>query len=106
MDPRTAAKVTAPDLLKAFTEGTGREPGDEAVAAGNTVWVIFTDGDDVVNMVTLEPGKLDLTLPLMLGDVAKHLGSGENKGVLFFAGTEEPPIVDDARKAISDGSGN
>lgn len=100
MDPRTAAKVTAPDLLKAFTEGTGQPVDDEAVS-DMKAWVIFTNGDDVVSMTVYPLDRLEVAMYDAIG----HLRSGDDVGVMFFVGTEEPPIVDDARQAISDGSG-
>lgn len=101
MDPRTAAKVTAPDLLKAFTEGTGREPED----SGNQqvmVWLILTKGDDVLQLLTYDITRLGEAMTL----AGNHLCNVEDAAALFFTGTEEPAIVDDARKAISDGSGD
>lgn len=43
MDPRTSSKVTAPDLVKAFHEGTGRAESEGSGEAEAWFYVILFD---------------------------------------------------------------
>ena len=91
MDPRTAAKVTAPDLLKAFNEGRGTdEPVDTEML--NVYVVKLIDGKAVETCeFVLE------ALDAALAEVAHHVRHGRGYDAVLLVDTEEP----ESFKAIS-----
>lgn len=95
MDPRTASKVTAPDLTKAFSMGRGFEDGEEEPTS--SVWVIFFVGDDVKRAVQYPLTQLDVAL----ADVRAWLIDILESGAALLTGVEAPSIYEDAQLSIS-----
>lgn len=93
MDPRTAAKVTTPDLLKAFNEGRGIEDDAESPVSA---WVTFLTADRMVLRVVEYP--LD-QIATALADVRVHLEEVAGNAVLITTGTEPDPFVAEMQQA-------
>lgn len=100
MDPRTAAKVTAPDLVKAFNEGRGSEDGSEPVEP--RAWVAFFSVDRIVDRVVEYP--LD-QLTVALEDVRVHLAAVEGNAVLITTGLEPDEFVATMQHELSESEG-
>ena len=95
MNPRTASRVTAPDLTKAFNEGRGFEDGEEEPTS--SVWIVFTVGLDVKRAVQYPLTQLDVAL----ADVREWLKDTLESGAILLTGVEAPGIYDDAQFSIS-----
>jgi len=103
MDPRTAAKVTAPDLLKAFNEGRGvdAEDQDSVPEEGPKVWVVF-----LIDQGQMRVKAYPVTAIVdAMDDVKEHLELGEGHAVFVAVSAQVPVAVLDAREAISDTTG-
>ena len=88
MDPRTASKVTSPDLTKAFNMGRGFEDGEEEPTS--SVWVVFIVGADadVKRAVQYPLTQLDVAL----ADVRAWLRDTLESVVVLLTGVEAPGI--------------
>lgn len=85
MDPRKAAKVTAPDLLKAFQEGTGRAP--EEGSGEERVFVMLVAADDTPIGSAVWPLS---EMGFALAAVSKHLMRGAGYAAALIVATEPP----------------
>lgn len=95
MDPRTASKVTSPDLTKAFNMGRGFKGGEEEPSS--SVWVVFTVGDDVKRAVQYPLMQLDVAL----ADVRVWLRDTLEGGAILLTSVKAPGIYEDAQLYIS-----
>ena len=100
MDPRTAAKVSSPDLLKAFNEGRGLEPADGDEETISVYVLKFVNGRCVeVCEFLLE------ALDAALAEVKHHLAKGSKHDVLLMVDPDELPGVEEVRRSISANDG-
>lgn len=90
MDPKTAATVTAPDLLKAFQEGHGLELDN--VGDGIKAWVLFLVDNKVVRASEFR------AISLALHEVETHLMNGEGYAVGIVMSSHHPAEIE----AVSD----
>lgn len=95
MDPRTAAKVTAPDLLEAFHEHAPNQ--DVVLDAELRVYLILTEGEKVVE--ALERG-FD-GVEVVLQRVRVHLSQGGENGAFIFTATSAPELFANVVKELS-----
>lgn len=98
MDPRTSSKVTAPDLLEAFAEGTGLKKDDEdSGTVKMRVFVLYSINQLVVRATDDAFDRFED----VMADVKEHLEKGEGHAVMVVVGENEPAAVAKARKSIS-----
>lgn len=84
MDPRTSAKVTAPDLLKAFREETGGV-GEAVADVELRIWVAY--GSDEVNYENFPLTNDGMTAALKL---ASGYLRDEGHTVILVVAKEQP----------------
>lgn len=94
MDPRTASRVTAPDLTKAFDEGRGVDPDAEKTSS---IWVVLCAGVDAKRATQYPLTQLDVAL----ADVRVWMSDTLEGVAILFTGVEAPDIYDDAVASIS-----
>lgn len=96
MDPRKAAKVTAPDLTRAFAEGSGIDP-DAPSAPVVQVWVALLCNNTVDRVFSY----LEKDLQAALIEVAEFCRVDPAHAVLMQIGVDEPEVFTKARRALS-----
>lgn len=92
MDPKTAATVTSPDLLKAFQEGHGLELDDDG--PGIKAWVVFLRDNKVIRAAEFAH------LVKAWTDVETHLLNGEGYAVGIVMSAHHPAEIE----TVSDAS--
>lgn len=95
MDPRNAAKVTAPDLLEAFHESAPRQDGDDTSSLH--VYVVIAKGNEVVG--TFQYSYADVEVALQRLRV--HLQTGDEANGFIAVADETPQLFIDACDALS-----
>ena len=93
MDPKTAAKVTTPELLKAFQEGHGLDLDN--VGTKVKAWVAFITDGVVVRAAEFE----EIMVALVEAEI--HLLGGEGRSVGIVMSSHHPaeqPVLE----AVSD----
>lgn len=96
VDPRTAAKVTSPDLVKAFQEGHGMTKAE--LEPSNTpprVWLVLVIGDE------LTKASFDFDqLAVAMSVVENHLKKGDGHAAAVAVQVLPPEDWDDISDAV------
>jgi hypothetical protein len=95
MDPRTAAKVTAPDLLEAFHESAPNQ--DVVLDAELRIFVILADGDEIVYVSDRPFAEFEVALQR----VRMHLQGGGERTAFLHTAVTAPELWLDAQKTLS-----
>ena len=93
MNSRTASRVTAPDLTKAFDEGRGADLEEKT----SSVWVVLCAGVDAKRATQYPLAQLGVAMI----DVEVWLRCTLEGAAILFTGVEAPDIYGDAVAAIS-----
>ena len=98
MDPKTAATVTNPDLLDAFSQGVGRDLEDSAPEV--LIWSVFLYKGNTIKATEYQSTESGLRMLLL--DLYQHLSQGNEYGSAQFVGIEKPGVVQQAQNALSE----
>ena len=96
MDPRTASTVTAPDLLKAFSEGRGVDATAETERSLEVFMVLLVNGR-AVHIAEMHLADVDS----LLAEAGIHLRKGPEHSVLMHTSDAERGRLDEWRAQIS-----